>query len=266
MRCSSYCLGQGLLTTKLFAHLKDRGYQPVQQSESIYYVFPHHRPEKLVCYFSQGSMVTWNINKRDAEKLVSDAFPFITDPINQPLHDDFSFQYAKKTKIEPHDYFNIDMIYLESEELELRLAISYALAQSVKLQLFDSLVQKIFSQYEPIIKATSLKGKIRLNRQKLRKIVATIVLLRSQLNVGNELLTIPKFFWKYSSYEKDYLIARKFLDLESRVAGLNQKTEVISDMLNMFTNEIQHAYFSTLEVIIIAMIGVEILVSLPKLW
>lgn len=266
MRCNSYCLGHGLLITKLFSHLKDLGCQPIQASECVYYTFSQNGTEKLVCYFSQGTMITWNINKQNTTALLGQALPFVIDALTKPLHDDFSFQYSKKTNMEPHGYFNIDMIHLETAELELKIAISHALSQSVKLQLFDSLIQKIFTQYEPIIKKASMEGKIRLRRKKLRKIVATIVLLRSQLNVSNDLLTIPKFFWKYSSYEKEYLIARKFLDLESRINGLNQKTEVISDMLNMFTNEIQQTHFSTLEVIIIVLIAVEILVSLPKLW
>ncbi len=266
MRCNSYCFGHGLFISKLFAHLKDLGYHAVQESECVYAMLPHPNPKKLICYFSQGTMITWNANKQEASTFLNYALPYTIDPLESPLHDDFSFQHAKRTKMEAHSYFNIDMISLESEELELKLALSYALSQSVKLQLFDSLIRKIFDQYEPIIKKASMEGKIRLRRKKLRKIVATIVLLRSQLNVSNELLTIPKFFWKYSSYEKDYLIIRKFLDLESRVIGLNQKTEVISDMLNMFSHEIQQAYFSTLEVIIIVLIAVEILMSIPKMW
>jgi uncharacterized Rmd1/YagE family protein len=263
MRCHSYCLGHGLLLPKFFAYLKHSTSHPIHENDCIYQSLPD---DKLVCYFSQGTVITWNMSRNESSEHLKKVLPFIIDPLEKPLHDDFSFQYGKQTKMEPHGYFNIDMISLSSDELELKIAASYALSQSVKLQLFDTTIQKTFDQYEPIIKKASQEGTIKMRRKKLRKIVAQIVLLRSQLNVSNELLTIPKYFWKHSNYEKDYLIARRFLDLESRVKGLNQKTEVISDMLDMFNNEIQHAHSSTLEVIIIVLIGLEILMTIPRFW
>ena len=55
---------------------------------------------------------------------------------------------------------------------------------------------------------------------------------------------------------------KKFLDIQSRVMALNQKLDVLQELLHILNSQVQHRHSSLLESIIIILIAVEIIMSL----
>lgn len=58
---------------------------------------------------------------------------------------------------------------------------------------------------------------------------------------------------------------KKFLDISNRVMALNQKLDVLQELLDILNSQVQHRHSSLLESIIILLIVVEIMVSLFQL-
>jgi uncharacterized Rmd1/YagE family protein len=57
-------------------------------------------------------------------------------------------------------------------------------------------------------------------------------------------------------------MTKKFLDIPSRVMALNQKLDVLQELLSILSTQLQHRHSSMLEIIIIVLILIEITISL----
>jgi len=91
-----------------------------------------------------------------------------------------------------------------------------------------------------------------------------IFMVRSSINLNSEYLDVPEFFWRNPHLEPFYVMTKKFLDIPSRVMALNQKLDVLQELLNMLNSQIQHRQSSLLESIIIMLILIEIVISLIR--
>jgi uncharacterized Rmd1/YagE family protein len=89
-----------------------------------------------------------------------------------------------------------------------------------------------------------------------------IFIARSSINVNIEYLDNPEFFWRNPSLEPIYIMIKKFLDIQNRVMALNQKLDILQELLHILNSQLQHRHSSLLESIIIILILVEILISL----
>lgn len=62
--------------------------------------------------------------------------------------------------------------------------------------------------------------------------------------------------------EPYYIMTKKYLDIPSRVMALNQKLDVLQELLDILNSQVQHRHSALLESIIILLIVVEIMISL----
>jgi uncharacterized Rmd1/YagE family protein len=161
-----------------------------------------------------------------------------------------------------HERFNVDVIVLESDSVQLKLAISYGLAQSIQLESYESAIQKTIEENTPVPEQLAKKGKIYLSRQAISKRMGQIFLARSYINLNSEYLAEPEYFWEHPTLSDYYTMSEKFLDVPRRVSALNQKLDILDELLQMLNGQLQHRYSSILELIIILLIGFEIFLSL----
>jgi uncharacterized Rmd1/YagE family protein len=61
------------------------------------------------------------------------------------------------------------------------------------------------------------------------------------------------------------VLTKKFLDIPSRVTALNQKLDVLQELLAILNSQVQHRHSSMLEMTIIILILIEITISLLHL-
>lgn len=84
---------------------------------------------------------------------------------------------------------------------------------------------------------------------------------RSFINLNSDYLESPEYFWEYSSPEVYYTMIKRYLDIPWCVAALNQKLDVLHELLEILTNQLQHRHSNLLEVVIIALIAFEIVMG-----
>jgi uncharacterized Rmd1/YagE family protein len=101
-----------------------------------------------------------------------------------------------------------------------------------------------------------------LPQKEISRRMGQIFLARNYINLNSEYLAIPEYFWEHPSYEDYYEMVEKFLDIPSRVAALNQKLDVLHELFEMLTSQLQHRHASILEMIIILLIFIETVINL----
>jgi len=219
-----------------------------------------------VFVFAYGCLVSWGLSKKEELDFleVIKAKPFSTNSLAVIERDRFVYNYGDATAITTHKTFNADIIILESDNVQTKLAISYALAQSIQLESYESAIQKTIDDNAHFPHQLAQFGKLPLSRKDILSRIGKIFLARSFINLNSDYLEDPEYFWEHSSTENYYTMSKKFLDVQRRVSVLNQKLDVLHELFEILTNQLQHRHSSRLEMIVIFLIALEIVINLVK--
>ncbi len=209
--------------------------------------------------FSYGVAVHWNVGLDERRKLEDELMEFAVNPLTEIQEDIFQYSLSGGPNRIQYDHFE-----LESENDKTLLAISHAMAQSIKLAVFEQQAQDTISTTRHLPKSLASTGKIRLSKKALAKIRGQLFLTKSEINLNYDLLDTPDFFWQNPEYQTLYAMAANYLELPQRTEVLTKKLETIHELLEMLADEQKHQHSSALEWIIIWLIAVEIVISLAE--
>lgn len=223
--------------------------------------------EAELFFFPHGCFVAWGLSYAQEQSILSQLSQFSIHELKKKEFHKFSYQSGEKTSLVADARLNADIITIDSEATEdvlLKLAISYGLSQSVKLRVREIVMQKIVGENQPIAQELAQRGRISLSRNAISKRIGEIFLTKSLVNLSNEYLDVSEYFWRYPHLEPYYLMAEKFLDIQKRVSSLNQRLDVVHDIALMLSNQLEHRYSSILEIIIIVLIFGEIILNVTS--
>lgn len=211
-------------------------------------------------YFQYGTCVTWGISPSDFNAVQKQVIgkPATLAPESAMIRDEFSYSYGEKPTLLD------DEIVLESKNFEAKLAASYAISQSIKLEVFEHTTDLSIETTRALPENLARKGKISLGRRALSKKIGTLFLERSSINLHTDILDLPDFFWENTELEPFYLRMRRYLNLDSRMDVLNKRLHIIHEMLEMLGSELNHRQSSRLEWTIIILILLEVIVLFAK--
>jgi uncharacterized Rmd1/YagE family protein len=259
MRCVSYCTAGSYDLRSLAASFKRTGYL-TRLSRDVLQV-ANTELSTDVFFFSHGSFVCWGFNKQQELAWVEYVKNYSINPLSTIENDHFAYQFGEETAIDVHDRFKIDIITLDSDNAQVKLAISYGLAQAIKLEAFEAAIQETIIKNSYLPEEIANRGITTMSRIALFKRMGEIFLARSSINLNSEYLDTPEFFWRNPNLEPFYMMTKKFLDVPSRLMSLNQKLDVLQDLFDILNSQIEHRHSSMLEMIIILLILIEIIIS-----
>ncbi len=202
--------------------------------------------------FDYGVLVFWGVDEDERLALVH-RLTLNADTLADKHQEHFRFS-CEAGELTLHT----DMIEVGSNSSLQRLAISHALAQSVKLNDYEQRAQDTIAMYAYLPKALAASGKIDLRRSQIASIRGHLFSTKSDIFLHYGLLDTPEFFWEYPKFEAAYNATAKYLDMRSRVELLSNKLNVIHELFDMLADELKHKHSSFLEWIIIWLIAIEI--------
>lgn len=205
--------------------------------------------------FDYGPLIMWGVSEEDKQRLRNQLRDYVDSPAERPDMESFQFQ-LNAPELRMHE----DKLSLPSDALLVRLAASHALAQSVKLSVFEAIAQDVIQSNEYIPRALAKNGRIPLRRKELTKLRGALFSTRSDIVLNFNLLDTPEFFWDYPELEPTYSLVARYLDVVPRTNLLNKKLETIHELLEMLASERNHQHAAFLEWIIIILIAFEIVV------
>lgn len=262
-RSFSFCTAGSYDLLGLASFFKKKGYD-IHLSRDALHVANLKKPGDIF-FFNHGCFVAWGFKKSFEDKLLEYVKEFSKNPLAVIESDHLFYRYGNETTIDTHERLRLDIITLDSDDPKIKLAISYGLAQSIKLEAFEQAGQDAIRQNNYLPEEIASSGAVSLSRRAIFKRMGEIFITRSSINLNIEFLDAPEFFWRNPNLEPFYIMTKKFLDIPSRVMALNQKLDVLQELFDILNSQIQHRYSSLLESIIILLITVEILISLFQL-
>lgn len=259
-RCVSFCTAESYDLLSISIFFKKKGFLTRLSRDALH--VSHVKRTGDIFFFNHGCIVSWGLKKSVEDKLLEQVKTYATHVMPTIEIDYFYYQYGKESSIIVHEKSRVDIINLESDDVQLKLAISYGLAQSIKLEAFEEEIKDAIKKNAYLPEEIASRGTISLSRRAIFKRIGEIFLVRSSINLNLEYLDVPEFFWRSPNLEPYYMMSQKFLDIPGRVTALNQKLDVLQELLDILNSQLQHRYSSFLESIIILLIAIEILISL----
>jgi uncharacterized Rmd1/YagE family protein len=258
MRCIGYCTASNYDIPRLYQFLQATG------TSQLFRDVIHTQPKdekgvkRDIFYFPYGVVIFWGFSEEEEKPLLAALQEYEKEPLSKPELDEFSFSYGDKVKI--HD----DEIVLQKKDVLTKLAISYAIGQSVKLTVFEEVISRTIENSKKIPKDLADKGKITLSRRETSRKMGELYLERNYINLHSEILDTPELFWEHADLEPLYRRMAHYLDINKRVDLLNRRLTLLHELFEILSNGLNHQHTSRLEWTIIILIVIEVTLALMR--
>ena len=82
------------------------------------------------------------------------------------------------------------------------------------------------------------------------------------MNLNSDMLDEPDFFWEFDEWEPLYSKMMRYLDVSNRVTVLNDRLDVLRELLELMDQQLENQHANHLEWIIIWLILTEVVVQI----
>ncbi|KAI8677102.1 hypothetical protein LRP88_09874 [Fusarium phalaenopsidis] len=217
-----------------------------------------HTPE--VFLFDYGVVVIWGMTEAQEARFLKEISKFETEKLaaDDVETEKFNFYYTKDYQARIYNDF---ITLRDKNNYMTKLAISHAVAQSVKTSLYEELIASTVETCKDIPTQIATTGKIALRRSQINMQIGELFILRISIHLNGSVLDTPELFWVEPQLEPVYQAVRSYLEMDQRVGLLTERLDVIADLLAVLKGELSHGHDEKLEWIVIILIAAEILVA-----
>ncbi len=266
MLCLSYCTASEYKMELLSQYLSIQNFK-LQHYDDVIHLQMYDNNNLDITIFPFGCIVIWDANNSSEQLILKQIKAFEVEPTTEVVSDFIYFKYHEKVNKNDENSNSFieeekNRIILGSKSEHLKLSISHALAQSVKLNFLENSVNKILESTTSIQKELAKTATISLSQTELSKKIGHLFSERFSINLHSDILDTPEFFWKRPSYEPLYLMTAKFQDISVRQGILNHRLDIIQELYSILSNELNNKHSSRLEMTIIVLITFEVLLAL----
>ena len=306
---TAYCAAETYDVTTAARLVKEQGYalDPFQTGlyPQVIHVQTSDRPSEVkdhqqgdIFIFPSGTVVTWNVREREAQKLVNSVLPAAAEGAHLDLLETEDLEYLEDLTVETSSVVG-DTIVLgtkaesnpalsdtppasevtsdqrhEVDTILAKIAFSSGLARSCKLAILETLL----SNYQhatreiPAMLASARPSTFKkpFTRSFILRKTGELLSIRAQLNLYSELTdSMPDIFWD-SRHElglgEYYDQVGRALDVGVRIKVLNEKIGFAQEIASVLREQLSEKHGLRLEWAIIALIAVEVVLEFYRHW
>jgi uncharacterized Rmd1/YagE family protein len=155
-----------------------------------------------------------------------------------------------------------NLVILGDQAVIMKLSVSHALAQSIKLTTLEESVIGLLDAAKPIQEELAKNGSVSMSKRELSQQIGVLFNERYTINLHSDILDTPEFFWRRPSCEPVYLMTVEFQDIRIRQEILNNRLNLIQELYNILSTEMNHKHSTRLEIIIVFLIAIEVLLAI----
>ncbi len=266
IRLSSYCTAFSYDINKLQSTLEGDGYLHTVY-EGVIHIKKNIVEDALggdIFYFPYGCIIMWGFNAEDAYKELKYISSCQIKPYGRDYQDIMNYKYGTRNSIDIIE--EEDLVVLnENNEILVKLSFSYALSQSAKLHVVEESGIETIKRSHYLVDELVSNGKISISQKKLGKKIGMLFAERNSINMHADILDTPEFFWRRAKYLPIYNQSANFLDISTRTEIVNRRSNMVHDLFNLLSTELQHKHSNRLEWIVITLIAIEVVISIGSI-
>lgn len=216
--------------------------------------------------FDYGCVVFWGLTPLEERAALTELQEFTTTPVSQSEMDNSfdTLDFVFDRKANPQRPIRFDRMRLRTLQVEEKLALSYAMAQSSKLFVFESKIFQSLEMTRYLPKELATKGRINSSKKELNKIIGQLFVEQTEVNLFSSILDTPDFLWDDDEHVPAYQYLRNYLEVDDRVSLLNSRLSVIRELLDVLTAQVADNNSARLEWIVIWLISIEIIMGIAS--
>eukprot|EP00906_Rhabdomonas_costata_P036174 RCo050774 len=244
-----------------FRQLK-RFFQPARgeildSSDVAYVVFPAYGSEEetSVFFFPYGVTVWWG-SEYVGRQVLSQLKPFEIKPEKEIDFERCTFAYGAGTS-----KIVSDTIFLENDSMELKLGFSFGFAQGAKLTVLEDRIESIICSTEKLPRNMGRGGSLTMTRGQAARLKGTLFIHRMNVNLNTDILVTPNFFWDRVELRSIYAEARRYMELDQRLAVLGQRLQIVDDLFAILHQELKTRHLRHLEWVVLCLVFVNVILA-----
>mgnify|MGYP001052459276 FL=1 len=220
--CNGYCTAGEYDIALLLRSLNEKPFLDFQvESKGPKFIrLLGQNSEKDFFIFTFGSFVSWGATESEVEALRERLRPVERNTSATRQKESFLFRHDKET-----DDTTGSGAHIRNDEIILKgggkakLPAAYAIAQAVKVDLFENIVRETMKTVEVIPREMATYGSIKsLSSHQINTSMGRILLTWTQVRLDEtELFSTPDQFWEQPEQEKVWDFFFRYLDVPRRV-------------------------------------------------
>jgi required for meiotic nuclear division protein 1 len=212
--------------------------------------------------FRYGVAVLFNLSSIEEASFLERLKPFISEPATTMVSEQIEVAFEADTK----ERIGNNVIWLRDRSVERIQVVADIFAKSVILEYYENQISRLFERIRPFADAIQNQGVRRpKDRELLRQIGGTLLIQHKMVGIV-EVGEKPDPLWERPDLERLYLRLEDEYELRERLLALERKLALVSRTAETALELMQHDSSHRVEWYIVALIIVEILLSVYELW
>lgn len=265
MRCAAYCTAVSYNIDAIVKQLIENGLEPKYFDDVIHVSKDSGHEGHIIeiFYFPFGCIIIFGATEPEERGIVEEIEKLANGTVDQVVSDIIYYHYDSNSE---ENYIDEErnMIVVMDDSIFVKLSISHALAQSVKLNVLRVSIDNLISNTAPMQQELARTGAISMSKNELSKQIGALFNERYSINMHSDILDTPEFFWRRPRYEPLYLMTADFQDIQIRHNILNRRLNIIHELYTILSNELNYMHSTRLEMVVIILITIEVLMGIVE--
>ncbi|NXV46954.1 RMND1 protein, partial [Uria aalge] len=216
----------------------------------------------MIFFFREGAVVFWNVEEKSMKNIMRVLEQHEIQPYEVALvhweNEEMNYRIGEgQSKLHKGEILlNSE---LDSDEVVLqKFAFSNALCLSVKLAIWESLLDNFVESIQSIPEILKSRRKVKLSHAEVMQKIGELFALRHRINLSSDLLITPDFYWDREKLEELYDKTCQFLNINRRVKVMNEKLQHCMELTDLMRNHLNEKHALRLEWMIVILITIEV--------
>ena len=209
--------------------------------------------------FDYGVVVFANYEAVEKSKFIQFVKNYATLEVNENLSEEYSIQEDSSiVKSIVKDSF----VTVETVNPSVLRIVMLNTGQSVALEYYEVLTNKLINSSKEYILELELKGKISISKINLLKYIGKVLNVKNSIVDNLYILDDPNLVWDNEELNFLNRQLKANFDINTRFKDLDYRLQIVEDNLRLFTDVLNVRESSRLEWVIVILIAIEIVIAL----
>ena len=219
---------------------------------------------KYVSMFNYGVIAFSDHTLAEREQVIGSIGKYCNDK-QEILTETIQLEFADIAGITYRN--NILSLPIHDHTDEMFRIVMFDLAQTVALDYYAEIAEKLLHEVKTYAAQLALRGKISLSKRAMMKFIGKSLTTRNEIIDNLFIFDSPDIAWDNERVERTHKILTRIFDLNVRFKELEYTFRIIDNNLQIFNDSYEHRYSAFLEIVIIILILIEVVKSFVEtLW
>lgn len=210
--------------------------------------------EKLVYIFQYGMVGFFNHSLEEKRIILNSIKPFCKGLKEERFSEDVSVVIEAGSQV-----VSFNKVIIPSFDYEAIRLIVLNASQSVALDNYFEITERLLGETSEHTKYLEEKGKLNISGNRLKKFIGKILNIKNEISENLYIFDSPDITWDNEALNQLNVELKQTFDLKDRYRYIHERIEIIRENLELFKDIMDHRESSRLEWVIIILIVIEVL-------